>query len=652
MSGVLSAERLLSMPRVGTAVVGGGRIVVPVTTNDLDADRSTTRLWEVHTDGRPPRPLTGPGRSATKPALSPDGTRVAFLREFDGRPQVHVMGMDGGEPEAVTDLPLGALGVRVLPDSRRLLVVAEVYRERPSLDGTSEERDRLASRPDAPRVTEDVVHRFWDRWLTDGRVPHLFVVDGSAVRDLTPRSPRWMRWDGLDDPFDAIDVSPDGTRVAWCADRSDPPHASLHFALYLSDVATGAERCLTPDDDRHASRPRFSADGRRIVYGRTDDARLFGAPVRLSVHDLETGDRQGLLAGWDRSPAGWSLDGDDDIVFLAEDHARRPVWRLDAGGDLTELARDGTITGLSPLGDGTWVATRSSITRPPEVVRLSPTSGVTPLTRFTEPSMAGVALPAVSEQRVTAAGGDEVHLLVVTPAGLGDGPAPLIHVLHGCPHNVSRDEWHWRWNALALTGGRRRAALVNFHGSTSYGHDFTASIRGAWAERPADDVEAATDALIARGLADPGRIAVVGGSYGGYLTVWLAGRTDRYRCAVAHAPVTSLPGMYACDLPDIAADAHASSAWGDAAQVQRWSPTAHTATYRTPTLVLHGERDQRVPLAQGLELYGLLKAKGVDARLVCFPAEGHWILAPSSSLHWYGEVERWLVRYLHAPDEH
>jgi dipeptidyl aminopeptidase/acylaminoacyl peptidase len=648
VTGVLSAERLWSIPRVGTPAVGGGRVVVPVTTYHAERDERVIRLWEVYTDGRPPRPVTDSRRSATRPALAPDGSRVGFLREVDGRLQVHDMAMDGGEPEAVTDLPLGAAALRFLPDSRRLLVLAEVYRHHPALDDTRAERDRSTSRPSAPRVTEDALYRYWDRWLTDGRVPHIFVVDGADVRDLTPRSSRWMRGGNLGDPFEDLDVSPDGSRIAWCADRSDPPHTPLQMALYLSDIATGAERCLTAADDRHASRPRFTADSRRILYGRTDDARFYGAPVRLTFHDLESGDEQALLGDWDRSAAEWAFDG-DDIGLLAEDDARQPAWCLDARGQLDVLARDGTITGLSPLGDGSWIATRSSITDPPEVVRLSPTSGLTTLTRFAERSMADIGIPTVADVRFAGADDEEVQMFVVTPPGLGDGPAPLVHVLHGGPHAVSRDEWNWRWNVLTLIGSRRRAALVNFHGSTSFGHGYTASIRGAWPERPATDVDAATEVLIARGVADPDRIAILGGSYGGHLTAWVAAHTDRYRCAVAHAAVTDLPGMYGCDLPVIVTDAHGTDAWSDAGQVQRWSPTAHTAAYRTPTLVLHGEDDHRVPVAQGLELYGLLKAKGVDARLVCYPDEGHWILTPSNSIHWYGEVGRWLDRYLHAP---
>ncbi|MDY7106831.1 MAG: S9 family peptidase [Actinomycetota bacterium] len=654
MADVLDAERLWSIPRVGVAAVGGGRVVVPVTTHDLDENVGTTRLWEVHLDGRPLRALTSTTASATKPVISPDGARLAFLRKVDGRQQVHVMALDGGEADGVTDLPLGAIGARWMPDGRHLVVVANVYRDHPDLDATRAERDRLADTKVTAHVTEDARFRHWDRWLTNGEVPHLLLVAadastgtsaGAEVRDLTPSSMRWMRWDNTGDPLDDVDVSPDGSTVAWCANRSGPPHTQVRWSLFVTDVATGDERCLTPDHEGHASHPRFRPDGTGLVYGKTYDPRFYADRVRLVAHELATGEERTLAADWDRSPTNWSFDG-DDLVFEAEDDARQPIWRLRGDGPPTEVARDGTLVGVSPLGDGTLVATRSSLTRPPELVRVVADGIITPLTDVTAEAMAGLELPTVEDVRFAGARRDEVQMFVVSAPGLDDGPAPLVHVIHGGPHGTFGDTWHWRWNTMAFVGRHLRAALVNFHGSTSFGQDYAASIRGAWGDLPAADIEAATDVLFDRGLADPERMAIMGGSYGGYLVSWLIGRTDRYRCAIAHAAVTNLANMYATDGTEGLGEAHGAVPWDDLDRVQRWSPMAHAGGFSTPTLVIHGDRDHRVPVGQGLELYGVLKAKGVDARLVHYPDENHWILSPANSIHWYGEVAAWLTRHL------
>ena len=244
----------------------------------------------------------------------------------------------------------------------------------------------------------------------------------------------------------------------------------------------------------------------------------------------------------------------------------------------------------------------------------------------------------------------------------GEQP-PLLHLIHGGPHGAFTDGWQWRWHAQCFAARGYLVAMVNFHGSTSFGAVFTSSIQGAWGDKPYRDIEAATDLLVGRGLVDETRMAVAGGSYGGYLVAFITGQTDRYSCAVAHAAVTNLGGMYASDITAGRALAYGAEIFEDRARVERYSPSSHAAGYNTPTLVIHGERDYRVPLTQGLELYGVLKAKEVPARLVYYPSENHWILNPQPSLHWYRgslrmarrllEVETlpaflWVSRFCHS----
>jgi dipeptidyl aminopeptidase/acylaminoacyl peptidase len=219
-------------------------------------------------------------------------------------------------------------------------------------------------------------------------------------------------------------------------------------------------------------------------------------------------------------------------------------------------------------------------------------------------------------------------------------------MIHGGPHATFGDTWHFRWNAQAFAAPGYVVAMVNFHGSTSFGDSFARSIHGRWGDQPTVDILAATESLIERGIADPERMAITGGSYGGYLTAWMMSQTDRFRCAIAHAAVTNLGGMYATDMTYGFSRSRGAEIWEDPARVDRWSPSAHASGYNTPTLVIHGERDYRVPVTQGLELYGVLKSKGVPARLVYFPDENHWILKPQNSLVWYQEVHDWLAQWL------
>ncbi|HSJ27575.1 MAG TPA: S9 family peptidase [Acidimicrobiia bacterium] len=639
----LTPETMWSIPRVGAPAAGADVVVVPVTTHE--GESGVTRVWRIPLDGGEPKPLTSPDASATKPSVSPDGSRLAFLRRIDGRPQVHVMPLDGGEAAAITDLPLGVIGARWFPDSRRLLAIADVFADSPTIEGTGRVRDERAEREARVRTTEVAVFRYWDRWLTEGRIPHLFIVEpGSEPIDLTPTSTRWMRWDNTTDPTSDVDIAPDGSEVAVCLDVSTPPHRDLRWSLFTVDVATATVSEVTPAATGHVSAPRYTPDGAALVYGETVDRHFYADRVRLMSRHRGTGEAVELTEGWDRSPSEWIVD-EVGVVLVAEDEGSQPLWTLALdGGDPARIGGAGTLSGPLRLTDGRILAVHDSLTSPPEVVIVDG-SERSPLTRFTAPMLADVVLPRVEEIRFTGARGAEIQGWLVRPEDV-PSPSPLVHMIHGGPHGSFGDTWHWRWNAAVFCGDSRVAALVNFHGSTGFGQEFAECIRGEWGDLPATDIENATDHLVALGVADPGRMAIAGGSYGGYMVAWLTSQTDRYRCAIAHAAVTDLPGMYASDITSGRAHAYGAEVWEDLPRVNRWSPAAHAAGYATPTLVIHGERDYRVPVTQGLELYGILQAKGVESRLVHYPQENHWILSKANSIHWYGEVTEWLERHL------
>ena len=209
------------------------------------------------------------------------------------------------------------------------------------------------------------------------------------------------------------------------------------------------------------------------------------------------------------------------------------------------LVEGGTLSDPAPVAENEGYVQHQSLSEPPEVARYSD-GELRRVTSFTAEALEGIELGQVEELEVTGSGEAPIQVYLVSPPGESTGPLPLVHLVHGGPHGTFGDAWHNRWNAHVFAA-RRAVALVNFHGSTGFGEAFTTSIHGAWGEHPTADVLAVTDDLIERGVADPDRMAVAGGSYGGYLTCWITGSTDRFTCAVAHAAVTDLPAMYASD---------------------------------------------------------------------------------------------------------
>lgn len=643
MARPITPEDMWKLARVGTPTVSKrGIVIASAKRYDVEANEGFEVLYRVERGAL--ERLTAPDVSSSAPAISPDETQLAFVRKRGEHPQLHVMSLAGGEAQKLGDFPLGCDDPRWLPDGKHIVVVAQLYREAMTVEGTRELAVARKKKKVRAHVTEDRVYRFWDRWLTEGLVPHLFVVDVAtgAARDLTPDSDRWF---DLMEDRGQYDISPDGREIAFAANSSRPPHDRMRWAIYAVDVAGGPVRCLTEKDPGDDVRPRYSPDGRSIAFGmRHDD--YYGDRVRLSLYDRASGAIKVLTPDWDRSPTEWAWRDEKTLVGAVEDRARSAVFELPIDGAPKLLLCEGTVHGVEVSGGDLWVQ-HQDILNPPEIARVRG-GKLERITRFND--LSEFAFTEAEDVTFEGAEGDAVQMFVVRPPGFSPTKKyPLVHMIHGGPYGVFGDTWHFRWNAQVLAGQGYVVALVNFHGSSSFGEKFARSILGDWGGKPAEDVLRATDFLLARGYIDESRMAITGGSYGGYLTCWLATQTTRFKCAIAHAAVFNLSTLYGSDVTQGTDLEFGSVPWGDEsarALFAKWDPARAAHGYATPMLVVHGELDYRVPVTHGLELYGILKAKGVESRLVYYPDENHWILKPQNSLHWYGEFLGWLKRHL------
>ena len=655
----LTAEAVWALPRVGGAVPlpCGTKAVVRVTRHDAETNRGRARLHlvDLRAEGEHPRPLTREGESASSPAVSPDGSRLAYLRRpAAGEPrQVHVLPLDGGESAAACDLPLGALDVAWMPAGDALIVAAPLFRGHLTPEATAAERERREELHELAHVTEDAVFRFWDRWLTDGRVVHVFHVDlaSGRMRDLTPRAEHWFAWM---DPTGHVDVHPDGHRLAYGSIAWDEGVRRLRSTVRIVDVESGATQTVDFGDVHSAARPRWSADGTALVCGTTRDPDFYADTTRLLAR-RDDGSVTELAPGWALSADDWRAAPGGGWWIRAAQRARRALFRLMPDETRPrEVVGDGSVSSARPLPSGGAVYTRSTLSHPAEVFVVDDAGTSRRVTDFADHAMEGVALGAVLETTCIGAEGRPVQLFVALPPGVpGDPPAesasrppPLVQVVHGGPHGMSADSFHPRWNGHLFAAPGYVAAMVNFQGSSSFGQEFAQCIQGTWGDRPYRDVMAATDLLVERGLCDGERMAAAGGSYGGYLVSWIAAHTHRFRCIVNHAGVFDTQGMFASDVIQARHVSLGGRPWDDAEGLDRWNPLRHAASIETPTLVLHGARDYRVPLTQGLLCYSVLKNRGVPARLVVFPKENHWVLSRANALLWYREVEGWLARWL------
>lgn len=635
----------------------GIRLVTTVAERSPDGKRFTTSLWEVDPGGqRPARRLTRSAPGEAQPVFLPDGRLLFASRRPDAEAKPDEDSDDhaalwllpeAGEARQVARRAGDVTDVVVARDAGDVVFTASAM---PGTGTVEDDEQRRQARKDAG-VTA-ILHeghpvRHWDHDIGPAETHVLFsgpapVGDGrlGTVRDLTPTAGGRLG--------DSLAVSPDGRTVAvgW---RVDEARASLRFVLALVDTATG-ERTLLGGEDQWLSEPVFSPDGRSLVCVQEDSGNWDAAPRRtLRLYDLDAGADRDLLPDSTLWPASGAFSPDGStFYFIADATGHAPVFRLDLGtGEVVRLTATGAHTDLQVGPDGTALfALRSAVDCPPTPVRIDPAAADQDPVRLVGPQ-ADVPVPGtLTEVLATAEDGTPLRAWLALPASASaQDPVPLLLSIHGGPVS-SWNAWSWRWNPWLMVAKGYAVVLPDPALSTGYGHDFLQRGWGAWGGRPFTDLMTVTDATLERPDVDRTRTAAMGGSFGGYMANWVATQTDRFRAIVTHASLWHLDAF--------AGTTDEPSFWhrefGDPLEKQERylenSPHLRVADIRTPMLVIHGDRDYRVPIGEALRLWNDLGRFEVPAKFLYFPDENHWILTPGHIKVWYQTIEAFLAEYV------
>lgn len=640
-------DAYFALPRVaGLAVAPDGeRVVTTISELNHEHTEYITAIWELDPKGvQPARRLTHGVKGESGPVFTAGGDLLfVAVRPRDGQddPPAALWRLPAAGGEAVEELALpgGVAAVRTAQRAARTVVTAPVLPAATNLD----EDKRLRALRKENKVSA-ILHtgypvRHWDHDLGPDQ-PHLF--DAGALQDLTPAPGSALR-------DTALDISADGTFVvtAW---NAAAPAVALRSRLIRIDIATGRHSTVADDPGADLGQPAISPDGSRLAFLRETTSTPTEAP-RITLCCMSFGDAWVELGDWDRWPTSvsWSADG-AQLIVTADEGGRGPIFAVDPGtAAVTRLiADDYTYSDVRTAPGGVIFAVRSSYLTPPHPVRIDPGGSVTVLPCVPLPELPG----HVEEVVATAHDGATVRSWLVLPDGPeedGTGRAPLLLWIHGGPL-ASWNAWHWRWNPWLLAAQGYAVLLPDPALSTGYGQAFIQRGWGAWGAAPYTDLMAVTDAACAHPRVDESRTAAMGGSFGGYMANWIAGHTDRFDAIVTHA------SLWALDQFGHTTD---GAYWWvremTEEMAQRNSPHHHVADIRTPMLVIHGDKDYRVPIGEGLRLwYELLSMSGLPAdddgnsahRFLYYPSEGHWVGAPPHAKIWYQVVIAFLGNHL------
>jgi dipeptidyl aminopeptidase/acylaminoacyl peptidase len=631
----------------------GSRVLFVRTTTDLKTGKRNGDIWSVAADGSSAaRELIGGDTSENTPRFVSDGRRVAFISSRDGAPQVYIADATGGNVRKITTLARGVQPPLVVSsDGSHVAFVSDVYSECTDEACNKRKSDEADTNPVKVHRLTRLLYRHWDEWRENIR-HHVFVADLASGRttDVTPGdfdSPPGQQEDG------AIAFSPDGSEIAFASNREggDREAWTTNHDVWVVPASGGEARKATTNPASDLQ-PVFSPDGRTLFVRAQRRAGFESDRWYLDAYDRSTGAKRTVFLSPDISVGDYSLSPDGATIwFTAAQEGREDLFTVpSAGGSPAPVLQGGSISAPRP-GTGFAVFSKSTLTAPAEIFRVSDAGkDVKPLTHENTAWLKDVIF--ADPQSLTAATrvGLKIQYWLIKPPDFDASKKyPVVFLIHGGPQVAWEDAWSPRWNPSLWAAQGWVVAAPNPRGSFGFGQTFVDQISGDWGGRVMTDIDAVVAAVSKMPFADWQRMGIAGASYGGYAVNWILGHTNRYKAAVTHDGVFNLESMSLATEELWFTDwEFGGPPWTPKARAQfaKWSPHLYAHNIKTPTLIITNELDFRVPVDQGLQMFTVLRRNGVPSEALVFPDEGHWVLKALNSRTWHEAVFGWLNKYL------
>lgn len=628
----------------------GRQAAFVVTGHNLKEGKSNSDIFVINLDGSGLRKLTANPGSDYSPRWMPDGKNILFLSTRKDGPQVWKLPMDAGEAEKITSLSTGINSIRIAPDGKGFLFSSDVYPEYGADDAKNKTTDEAKDEgPLKAYMTDRLLYRHWTSWA-DGKRTHTFYFDLTSRKhvELTPGE--------YDAPgfgmADAV-MSPDGKEVCFVSNRDKVEAASTNKDLFIVPAGGGSEKNITAANLAYDDNPTYSPDGKYIAYRMQKIPGYEADLFRIALYDRAAGTHEILTEGrfdnWVESMQ-WASDS-KSLYFVAQVKGHFPLYSIDIKTKaITEVLDAKTIDDFVVTPDGKSVVyIRRAIAEPVEVWKATLVKGVaqrpTRMTFFQKSVEDEVDLRPAEELWIESPTGKKIHTFLIKPHDFdATKKYPFIINVHGGPQSQWADAFRGDWQMYPGSG--YVLAFCNPHGSTGYGQEFTSAISKDWAGKVYQDVMAVTDHCARLGFVDSTRMGAMGWSYGGYMMMWMQGNTDRFKAIASMMGVYNLTAMHGTTEELWFPQWDLNGTPWESDLYEKWSPNRFVKNFKTPCLVITGERDYRVSYNQSLEFFTDLQLMKVPSRLIVFPNDGHWPSGIKSMPFYYNAHLDWFHKYL------
>ncbi|SMO84607.1 Dipeptidyl aminopeptidase/acylaminoacyl peptidase [Saccharicrinis carchari] len=654
----LSPEIIWQLGRVGNVSVSPNQktVLYTISYTDIKADKSYSDIYTIDIETAERHQITSSKLNETSVNWSPDGNKITFLSAESGSTQLWTMNTDGSGKKQITAIEGGIKGYAYSPNMQQLAFVAKV-----KLDD-----DIHDLYPDLPhanaRIEDDLMYRHWDSWA-DGYYSHIFVAETNTnlIRDNYTDIMEGEKFDSPMAPFggmEQINWTADSKNIAYtCKKLSGKDYAfSTNSDIYLYNIADQTTRNLTEGMPGYDINPLFSSDGKYMAWESMARDGYEADKNRLFLMDLASGEKKDLSIGFDQNVGAlaWSTQN-DKIWFTSNHQGPEQIYNVSiASGTINQISTgQQNYRSVYPAGEQ-LIATKTTMNHPAEIFAVDIETGQDKELSFANKDiLAQLKLGKVESRWIATTDNKQMQTWVIYPPNFDPNKKyPTLLYCQGGPQSTVSQFWSLRWNFQLMAANGYIVVAPNRRGLPGFGQEWNEQISGDYGGQNMKDYLSAIDALAKEPFVDEDKLGAIGASYGGFSVYWLAGNHNkRFKAFVSHCGIFNFEQMYSTTEEMFFVNWDLKGAYWEkdnplAQRSYANSPHKFVGNWDTPILVIHGQKDFRIPYTQGMAAYNSAKMRGIPARFLFFPEENHWVLSPQNGILWHREFFRWLDEHL------